>query len=190
MKIISLLTLILYLIAPSSWAAPKVNFSKFYDDFQGKSFSFLRVQNKTNFELSFEEGNCLYRRDLKNKLSPKFTKNFNPFDVEPPKLGAKNIGMPFKPNDVQFLEFKLPAKKDLVFRLRKYHLKEGMSESCYDHATYILKSNKNYEILDQGLNDFCRLKVSQILINGARKEVNPIRLLSADNELDYCKLKN
>ncbi|WP_180115431.1 hypothetical protein [Acinetobacter sp. YH12140] len=184
------LTLILLLITESSWSAPRIQFSKDYKDFEGKPFSYLRVQNKINFELSFEEGNCLYRQVLRNKLSPMFTKNFNPFDAEPPKLGAKSLGMRFKPNGVQFLEFTLPAKKEIVFGLRKYRLRDGMRESCNEHVVYILKSKKNYEILDQGLDDFCQLKVNQILINGTRKEVKPIRSLSADNELDYCKLKN
>ncbi|NHB57661.1 hypothetical protein G9F32_06385 [Acinetobacter sp. 194] len=189
MKISLILTLTLLLITASSWSAPRKPFSKDYKDFEGKTFSNLRVQNKVFYELTFEDGRCLKREVLYNKLSPKIAIDHNPFD-DVWKFDTKSIGMPFQPNDIDFLEYRLPAKTELIFRVKKYSVDQREDKSCSQYGIYTFKSKKNYEILDQGLDDFCQLKVNQILINGARKEVKPIRLLSADNELDYCKLKN
>ncbi|QIO06640.1 hypothetical protein [Acinetobacter shaoyimingii] len=188
MKISLILTLILLFITASSWSAPRKPFSKDYKDFEGKTFSNLRVQNKVFYELTFEDGRCLKREVLHNRLSPKIAMDNDPFD-DVWTFDTKSIGMPFQPLGVDYLEYKLPAKTELIFRVKKYSIDQRVYKSCSHYGIYTFKSKKNYELLDNTGSDDCKFTINQIMKDGTRKEVKPIRLLSANNELDYCKLK-
>lgn len=166
---------------------PKPRVTQFYQDSTEKLVSYFRVEQRDAFKILLYLDTCITPYQTKYLLSPKI-KVINPFNEEF-QYQSKLLNMPFRPENTIFLEFKVPANKELVLNFNKNKALINETKSCNIQAVYKFKPNKNYELLDSDLKDSCVLKVNEILKNGVRKEHKPIEVFSKNNESGSCDAK-
>src|SRR5699024_4988567 len=98
----------------------------------------------------------------------------------------KSLNMPYPPQDKQFAEFKLPAARFIALSAYKSYHTGTELRGCSVDAIYKFSSNKNYELLDQAGGTQCSLEVQEILPNGERIELKPLKYLRNINEWAGC----
>lgn len=157
---------------------------KLYQDSTANLASNIRIQQGQNFSVRLYPNGCMTSMQPKFLMSP---------EVE--SIGAlgsdirykpKTLNMPYPPKNEQFAEFKIPAERFIALSAYKSYHTGAELRGCSVDAIYKFASNKNYELLDHKGGAQCSLEVQEILSNGERVELKPLKYLRNINEWAGC----
>ncbi|MFW2012359.1 hypothetical protein [Acinetobacter bereziniae] len=157
---------------------------KLYQDSTENLTSHLRIQQSENFSVRMYPNGCMTSMQPKFLMSPE-VENINILGGQI-RYKTKLLNMSFPPKDIQFAEFKIPSERFLAFSAYKsYHTGSEM-RGCSVNAVYKFATNKNYELLDNSGGIKCSLEINEIMPNGDRVELKPLRYLNNVNEWAGC----
>lgn len=159
--------------------------NKPYQDSTTELTSNLRVQQGDNFSVRLYPNGCMTSMQPKFLLSPE-VESINVFGGQI-KLKPKSLNMPFKPENIQIAEFKVSAERFIALSAYKSWHTGTELRGCSVDAIYKFASNKNYELLNKSDLRQCTLEVQEILSNGQRVELEPLKSLRNVNEWAGCE---
>lgn len=157
---------------------------KLYQDSDAEQTVNIRIEHKNNFNVRLYPNGCITSMQPKFQMLPE-VESAGMFQ-EQIKYKQKLLGMPFPPKQINFSEFRLPAERFLALSAYKsYH--NGLElRGCSVDAIYKFASHKNYELLDNEPERQCSLIINEIMPNGERVEIKPLKVLININEWAGC----
>lgn len=157
---------------------------KLYQDSTDNLTSNIRIQQTDNFSVQLYPNGCMTSLQPKFLMSPEVeSTNFLGGNTS---YKSKLLNMPYPPKNIQFAEFKLPSERFLAFSAYKSYHTGTELRGCSVNAIYKFVKNKNYELLDQLGSNQCSLVINEIMPNGDREPVQPLRYLKNVNEWAGC----
>ena len=157
---------------------------KLYQDSTESLTSNIRIEQGQNFSVRLFPNGCMTSMQPKFLMSPE-VESINGIGGNV-RYKVKTLNMPFPPKDIQFAEFKLPAERFIALSTYKSYHTGTELRGCSVDAIYKFVSNKNYELLDQAGGIQCSLAVQEVLPNGERVELKPLKYLRNVNEWAGC----
>lgn len=182
--------IILVIMSLAGCTANIVNQSKklighrLYQDSTENLVSNIRVEQGQNFSVRLYPNGCITSMQPKFLMSPE-VESINILGGEAhykPKL----LNMPSPPKNIQFAEFKIPAERFIALSAYKSYHTGTELRGCSVDAVYKFAPHKNYELLDGKGGTQCSLDVQEILSNGERVELKPLKYLRNINEWAGC----
>lgn len=163
---------------------------KIYQDTQAEQSANIRIEHSTHFSVRLFPNGCITSLQPQFQMLPE-VEDLGSFkhqlESKPIKYKEKLLGMPFPPKTpTTFAEFKIPADQFIAISAHTgYHTGSGYV-GCSDSANYKFSANKNYELLNHTTATYCNLVINEIMPNGERVELTPLKSLNHINEWAGC----
>lgn len=159
--------------------------NKPYQDSTSELTSNIRVQIGDNFSVHLYPNGCMTSMQSRFLLSPE-VESINILGGQL-KFKSKSLNMPFKPEKIETAEFKVPSERFIALSAYKnWHTGTEM-RGCSVDAIYKFVPNTNYELLNETSERQCSLVINEILDDGKRVELKPLKTLHNVNEWAGCE---
>lgn len=162
---------------------------KLYQDSNAAHIANIRIEHKDNFGVRLYPNGCMTSMQPKFQMLPEVA-SVGTFkeQMQSKQINYKQklLGMPFPPSEISFAEFKLPAERFLAISTYKSYHNGVELRGCGVDAIYKFAANKNYELLDNALGMQCSLEINEIMSDGKRVELKPLKYLNNINEWAGC----
>jgi len=148
---------------------------KLYQDSTESLTSNIRIEQGQNFSVRLFPNGCMTSMQPKFLMSPE-VESINGIGGNV-RYKVKTLNMPFPPKDIQFAEFKLPAERFIALSAYKSYHTGTELRGCSVDAIYKFVSAGGIQ---------CSLAVQEVLPNGERVELKPLKYLRNVNEWAGC----